>query len=53
MLLDAVDERQPRCPVVPHTHDALVTDQTAAQVSTLAIRDVAHAVRSGAPLQKS
>jgi len=39
--------------VVPYTHDALVTDQTAAQVSTRAIRDVVDAVRSSAPLQKS
>ena len=39
--------------VVQHTHDALVTDQTAAQVSTRAIRDVVHAVRSSTPLEKS
>ena len=32
--------------VVPYTHDALVTDQTAAQTSSQAIRDVVHAVRS-------
>ena len=31
--------------VVPYTHDALVTDQTAAQTSIQAIRDVVHAVR--------
>ena len=31
--------------VVPYTHDALVTDQTAAQTSIRAIRDVVHAVR--------
>ena len=39
--------------VVPYTHDALVTDQAAAQASTDAIRDVVHAVRSGAPLEQS
>ena len=33
--------------VVPYTHDALVTDQTAAQTSSQAIRDVVHAVRFG------
>jgi len=31
--------------VVPYTHGALVTDQTAAQTSIQAIRDVVHAVR--------
>jgi hypothetical protein len=35
------------------THDALVTDQTAAQTSIRAIRDVVHAVRSNIPLDKS
>ena len=39
--------------VVPYTHDALVIDQTAAQTSSQAIRDVVDAVRSGAPLEKS
>ena len=39
--------------VVPYTHDALVNDQTAAQTSSQAIRDVVHAVRSSAPLEKS
>jgi pimeloyl-ACP methyl ester carboxylesterase len=39
--------------VVPYTHDALVTDQTAAQTSSQAIRDVVHAVRASAPLGKS
>jgi len=39
--------------VVPHAHDALVTDQTAAQTSSQAILDVVHAVRSGASLEKS
>jgi hypothetical protein len=39
--------------VVPSTHIALVTDQTAAQTSIQAIRDVVHAVRSNAPLDKS
>ena len=38
--------------VVPYTHDALITDQTAAQTSTHAIRDVVHAVRSNVPLDK-
>jgi pimeloyl-ACP methyl ester carboxylesterase len=36
--------------VVPYTHDALVMDQTAAQTSIGAIRDVVHAVRFNAPL---
>jgi pimeloyl-ACP methyl ester carboxylesterase len=39
--------------VVPYTHDALVTDQTAAQTSSQAIRDVVHAIRFAAPLNKS
>ena len=39
--------------VVPYTHDALVTDETAAQTSSQAIRDVVHAVRFAAPLKKS
>jgi hypothetical protein len=39
--------------VVPSTHIALVTDQTAAQTSIQAIRDVVRAVRSNAPLDKS
>lgn len=39
--------------VVPHTHDALVNDKTAAKTSSQAIRDVVHAVRSDAPLEKS
>jgi hypothetical protein len=39
--------------VVPHTHDALVNDKTAAGTSSQAIRDVVHAVRPDAPLEKS
>jgi hypothetical protein len=39
--------------VVPHTHDALVNDKTAAETSTQAIRDVVHAVPSDAPLEES
>lgn len=39
--------------VVPYTHDALVTDQIAAQASIQAIRDVVHAVRSNVPLDKA
>ena len=39
--------------VVPYAHVALVTDQTAAQTSIHAIRDVVHAVRSHVPLDKS
>jgi pimeloyl-ACP methyl ester carboxylesterase len=39
--------------VVPYTHDALVTNQTAAQTSIHAIRDVVHAVRSNATLDTS
>ena len=35
--------------LVPYTHDALVTDQTAAQTSIRAIRDVVHAVPSEVP----
>jgi pimeloyl-ACP methyl ester carboxylesterase len=38
--------------LVPYTHDALVTDQTAAQTSIRAIRDVVHAVRLTVPLEK-
>jgi len=38
--------------LVPYTHDALVTDQTAAQTSIGAIRDVVHAVRFNVPLDK-
>ncbi len=38
--------------VVPYTHDALVTDETAAQASSRAIRDVVHAVRFNVPLEK-
>jgi len=38
--------------VVPYTHDGLVTDQTAAQTSIGAIRDVVHAVRFNVPLEK-
>jgi len=37
--------------LVPYTHDGLVTDQTAAQTSIGAIRDVVHAVRSNVPLE--
>jgi pimeloyl-ACP methyl ester carboxylesterase len=36
--------------VVPWTHDALITDQTAARTSSQAIRDVVHAVRFTVPL---
>jgi pimeloyl-ACP methyl ester carboxylesterase len=39
--------------VVAYTHDALITDREAAQTSTQAIRDVVHAVRFAAPLEKS
>ena len=39
--------------VVPWTHDALITDQTAAQTSSQAIHDVVHAVRFTASLGKS
>jgi pimeloyl-ACP methyl ester carboxylesterase len=38
--------------LVPYTHDALVTDQTAAQASLQAIRDVVRAVRLTVPLEK-
>jgi len=38
--------------VVPYAHDALVTDQTAAQTSIGAVRDVVHAVRFNVPLGK-
>jgi hypothetical protein len=38
---------------VPYTHEALVTDRTAAEASTQAIRDVVHAARSATPLKKS
>jgi pimeloyl-ACP methyl ester carboxylesterase len=38
--------------VVPYAHDALVTDQTAAQTSIGAIHDVVHAVRFNVPLEK-
>ena len=39
--------------VCGYAHDALVTDQTAAQTSIGAIRDVVHAVRFTVPLEKS
>jgi hypothetical protein len=39
--------------VAPYTHDALITDQTAAQTSIDAIRDVVRAVRFAVPLKKS
>ena len=39
--------------IVPYTHDALVTDQIAAQTSSHAVRDVVYAVRLAAPLKKS
>lgn len=39
--------------VVPYTHDALITDQTAAQTSSQAIRDVVYAVRFATSLNKS
>jgi hypothetical protein len=38
--------------VVPYTHDGLITDQTAAQTSIGAIRDVVRAVRFNVPLEK-
>jgi pimeloyl-ACP methyl ester carboxylesterase len=38
--------------VVPYSHDALVTDQIAAQTSIQAIRDVVRAVRLGERLEK-
>ena len=37
--------------VVAYTHDALITDQTASQTSSQAIRDVVHAVRFNVPLK--
>jgi pimeloyl-ACP methyl ester carboxylesterase len=39
--------------VVPYTHDALITDETAARTSRQAIRDVVDAVRSATSLKKS
>ena len=39
--------------VVPFTHDAIVTDETAARASTQAIRDVVHAVRFTRSVNKS
>jgi pimeloyl-ACP methyl ester carboxylesterase len=39
--------------VVPYTHESIITDQSAAQTSEQAIRDVVDAVRFGAPLKKS
>ena len=39
--------------VAPYTHDALITDRTAAQTSIEAIGDVVHAVRFAVPLKKS
>jgi pimeloyl-ACP methyl ester carboxylesterase len=39
--------------VAPYTHDALITDRTAAHTSIDAIRDVVHAVRLAVPLKKS
>lgn len=39
--------------VVPYTHDALITDQTAAQTSSQAILGVVHAVRFGSITKKS
>jgi len=39
--------------VVPYTHDAIITDQTAAQTSSQAILGVVHAVRFGNILKKS
>jgi hypothetical protein len=39
--------------VVPYRHDALVTDRTAAQASSQAIRDVVHALRVSEPVEKS
>jgi pimeloyl-ACP methyl ester carboxylesterase len=39
--------------LVPYTHDALVTDRTAAEASTQAIRDVVYAVRFATALKKS
>lgn len=39
--------------VAPYSHDALVTDRTAAQTSIRAIRDVVEAVRCNVPLNKA
>ena len=39
--------------VVPYTHDALITDETAAPASSQAIRDVVHPVRFATSLKKS
>jgi len=39
--------------IVPYTHDALVTDETAAQTSSQAIRDVVRAARFAEPLTSS
>jgi hypothetical protein len=39
--------------LVPYTHDALVTDRTAAEASTQAIRDVVHAARLATVLEKA
>ena len=39
--------------LVPYTHEALVTDRTAAEASTQAIRDVVYAVRFATALKKS
>jgi hypothetical protein len=39
--------------VVPYTHDALINDQTGAQTSIQAIRDLVHAVRFATPLKAS
>jgi hypothetical protein len=39
--------------VVPYAHDALVNDQTAAQTSSQAIRDLVDAVRFALALKKS
>jgi hypothetical protein len=38
--------------LVPYTHDALVTDRTAAEASTQAIRDVVYAARLATALKK-
>jgi hypothetical protein len=39
--------------LVPYTHDGLVTDRTAAEASTQAIPDVAHAARFATAVKKS
>jgi hypothetical protein len=39
--------------LMPYTHDALVTDRTAAEASTQAIRDVVYAARFATALKKS